>query len=122
MYIFIFLHFLKFLTTRGFPRGVIRTSLFLFHHHNHKTLSKVEKETKGEKENSSSPILYNVILAISEEMVGRTIIVYLWVFQGMYLRIFLGIQEYSRVSKDIQRKVHAWSRTESLFSLVFWEF
>ena len=33
--------------------------------------TKVEKKTKGEKENSSSPILYNVILAISEEMVGR---------------------------------------------------
>ena len=64
---------LIFLTTRGFPRGVIRTSLFLFLR---QTLSKEEKETKaekktkGEKENSSSPILYNVILAISEEMVG----------------------------------------------------
>ena len=64
---------MRFLTTRGFPRGVIRTSEFLFLLH-HKTLSKVEKETKsvketkaekktkGEKENSSSPILYNVIL------------------------------------------------------------
>ena len=42
-------------------------------------------------------------------------------FIPRYLRIFLGIQEYSRVSKDIQRKVHAWSRTESLFSLVYVE-
>ena len=31
----------------------------------------MEKKTKEEKEDSSSPILYNVILAISEEMVGR---------------------------------------------------
>ena len=63
------------MTTRGFPRGVIRTTLF--HFLRHQTLSKEEKETKaekktkGEKEDSSSPILYNVILAISEEMVGR---------------------------------------------------
>ena len=87
--------------------------------------TKAEKKTKGEKENSSSPILYNVILAISEEMVGRRANLkaqrgYYSISLGIprYLRIFLGIQEYSRVSKDIQRKVHAWSRTESLFSLV----
>ena len=100
----------KFLTTRGFPRGVIRLTLFLFLLHHHKTLSKVEKETKsvketkaekktkGEKENSSSPILYNVILAISEEMVGRRANLkaqrgYYSISLGIprYLRIFLGI-------------------------------
>ena len=55
--------------------------------------TKAEKKTKGEKENSSSPILYNVILAISEEMVGRR--------ANLKALLFQGISEYSWVSKSI---------------------
>ena len=90
---------------RGFPRGVIRTTLFLFLHH--QTLSKEEKETKaekktkGEKEDSSSPILYNVILAISEEMVGCRANLKELLYISGYFKVSQNIPGYPRIFQSI---------------------
>ena len=46
--------------------------------------TKAEKNTKGEKENSSSPILYNVILAISEEMIGHRANLRTFLFEKLF--------------------------------------
>ena len=63
--------------------------------------TKAEKMTKGENENYSSPILNNVILAISEEMVGHRANLKALLYTSGYFKVSQNIPGYPRVFQSI---------------------